>query len=109
MMREAYVFDGEGAGIAAGEFVRILIEQEEDDEPDAASFRWVVVIDDAMPISFKITIFNLSNKLNTYCVCSSVSRGLECLQCARLEGYPVVCPDDGVLETVQVTLVYTVL
>ena len=26
MMREAYVFDREGAGIAAGEFVRILIE-----------------------------------------------------------------------------------
>ncbi len=60
----------EGAGIAAGEFVRILIEQEEDDEPDAASFRWVVVIDDAMPISFKITIFNHSYQLNTYCVCA---------------------------------------
>jgi hypothetical protein len=41
-------------------------------------------------------------------MCSRVSRGLECLQCARLEAYPVVCPDDGVLETVQVTLVYTV-
>jgi hypothetical protein len=41
-------------------------------------------------------------------MCSRVSRGLECLQCARLEGYPIVCPDDGVLETVQVTLVYTV-
>ncbi len=52
MMREAYVFDGEGAGIAAGEFVRILIELED----DAASFRWVLVIDNAMPISFKITI-----------------------------------------------------
>jgi hypothetical protein len=70
MMREAYVFDGEGAGIAAGEFVRILIELEEDDEPDAASFRWVVVIDDAIPISFKITIFNHSYQLNTYCVCA---------------------------------------
>jgi hypothetical protein len=70
MMREAYVFDGEGASIAAGEFVRILIELEEDDEPDAASFRWVVVIDDAMHISFRITIFNHSYQLNTYCVCA---------------------------------------
>jgi hypothetical protein len=38
-------------------------------------------------------------------MCSRVSRGLECLQCARLEAYPVICPDDGVLEAVQVTLV----
>jgi hypothetical protein len=45
MMREADVFDEEGAGIPAGMLVGILNEMEED---DAASFRWAVVIDDAI-------------------------------------------------------------
>jgi hypothetical protein len=54
MMREADIFDEGGAGIAAGEFVRILNELEEDDEPDAASFRWAVVITDAMGIGLQL-------------------------------------------------------
>ncbi len=54
MMREADVFDEEGAGIPAGMFVGILNEMEEDDEPDAAFFRWSVVIDDAMGVGLQL-------------------------------------------------------
>ncbi len=51
-MREADIFDQLGAGVSAGNFLRILMELE--DEPDAASFRWAVVIDDDVGIGFRL-------------------------------------------------------
>ena len=42
-MREMEVFDKDGAGIPPGEFLRILNELDED-EPNAASFRFAVVV-----------------------------------------------------------------
>jgi hypothetical protein len=44
-MGEAEVFDDTGAGIGAGEFVQILHDLE--DESEAASFRWMLVINNA--------------------------------------------------------------
>jgi hypothetical protein len=44
-MGEAEVFDDTGAGTGAGEFVRILDDLE--DESEAASFRWMLVINNA--------------------------------------------------------------
>jgi hypothetical protein len=41
-MGEAEVYDDAGTGIGAGEFVRILDDLE--DESEAASFRWMLVI-----------------------------------------------------------------
>jgi hypothetical protein len=51
-MREADIFDQSGAGVSAGNFLRILTELE--DEPDAASFRWAVVIDDDVGIGLRL-------------------------------------------------------
>jgi len=51
-MREAEVYDNTGAGIPAGEFLRILEELEE--EPDAASFRWAVVTNDALGVNLQL-------------------------------------------------------
>ncbi len=42
-MREMEVFDKDGAGIPPGEFLRILNKLDED-EPNAASFRFAVVV-----------------------------------------------------------------
>ena len=51
-MREAEIFNNEGAGIGAGEFVRILNDLEE--EPDTAAFRWAVVINDALGLNLQM-------------------------------------------------------
>lgn len=51
-MREADVFDATGAGIGAAEFVRTLNDLEED--PDTASFRWALVINDALGLSVQL-------------------------------------------------------
>jgi hypothetical protein len=51
-MREADVFDQTGAGVSAGQFLRILEEIE--DEPDAAAFRWAIVINDDLGIGLRL-------------------------------------------------------
>ncbi len=51
-MREADIFDQSGAGVSVGNFLRILTELE--DEPDAASFRWAVVINDDLGIGLRL-------------------------------------------------------
>jgi hypothetical protein len=51
-MREADIIDQTGAGVSAGRFLGILGEME--DEPDAAAFRWAVVINDDMNIGLRL-------------------------------------------------------
>jgi len=53
-MREADIFDQTGAGVSAGNFLRILTELEDEHEPDAASFRWAVVINDDLGIGLRL-------------------------------------------------------
>jgi hypothetical protein len=53
-MREADIFDQSGAGVSAGNFLRILTELEDEHEPDAASFRWAVVINDDLGIGLRL-------------------------------------------------------
>ena len=45
---------------------------------------------------------DLLSLLLYYKVSFQVVSPLQCLQCARLEGWPTVCPDDGILETLDV-------
>ena len=37
-----------------------------------------------------------------YELCYHAVTSMQCLQCAMLEGWPTVCPDDGVLESLEV-------
>jgi len=53
-MREADIFDQSGAGVSAGNFLRILTELEDEHEPDAASFRWAVIINDDLGIGLRL-------------------------------------------------------
>jgi hypothetical protein len=50
--REAEIFDGTGAGIGAGEFIRNLNNLE--DEPDTGAFRWAVVINDGLTLNLQM-------------------------------------------------------
>jgi hypothetical protein len=58
---EAEVFDDTGAGIGAGEFVRILNDIE--DESEAASFSWMLVINEVLGLRVQLQSLPVASTL----------------------------------------------